>query len=843
MDRFGAGTLHAQLLSSQTTGTFQIDAASALGAQLVSMPAGEMVVLTIENEQILLSNFVVSGSIVVCTLTNGQRGYNQTTPATHNVGTVCEIHFTKAHHDAMLTHLNRFDDNGLIVQFASVVPVIVSASQHTITSAIDYSSYFSAGRAYVFKIGSTWYRGVIRSASFGGGVTTINLTGDALAAAGTIASWGFEMTGSIYKGMDYELIKECTNAPVDNPPAGYNWAYSKAGQWFSKDSSGVVRFLTNATVAVSSVAGVLTLDPTAGCVFEVTLTESISAVNMAAGADGQEYILRVKQGAGAWGVAFSASFYFSGNWPSYSPSSVNGTVDYIYFRYNFGTSKYDIVLINKGNAASPVTIVPIVNATTISSIAETDLAAGDAVVASLTTPGDVQRTRWTALGTAGSGVNSGATAGTQGKISGVRDLSSTQKLVWGTDNAATPNLWYQVLTLNRATGVPATTALANLTKTIANDNADNDVDIFGAKAAFVYASSGNVIKAQIGSGMTTSPSFGAEFTVAAANGNGCSVVYINDSNLLFFWHDNATQNLKFFQCTVSGNTITGGVSGNVFVDATAKTGGRCRRFGATNYIYIPYANTGDSILRAMIGLYNGSNGFTSVGASVSTADALNTNATASHEAVSLSDTCLGLAYNFSNTSDKVTTVTRVGTVLTFNASVTATFTSSVANMPQEIIKLNSRCVAIQGLMAGPAVSACVYELKKDESGFISTIAPITSGVGTSIWGYFLYTSPGYALVAAITTSGNPTLPNYFPVSMSSNFGRYCGIVAADVVATAAVSIVAAGSTTAKSGLSAGNRYSLDIGGFIAITDAGLTDPDLQPRAGIAIGAASFVVQP
>jgi hypothetical protein len=158
--------LDAQLLSSQTSGTFTGSSGSLLGTQSWNMPAGYKAVLTIENEQILLSAMSVSGGVITCTIDT--RGYNSTTAATHSSGVTCEIHLTKAHVDAMQEEVAAFNQGYI---FQSPVTTVVSATQHTVSG--DLTSIFTAGRVFLFKIGSTWYRSIIRSSSYGGGTTTL----------------------------------------------------------------------------------------------------------------------------------------------------------------------------------------------------------------------------------------------------------------------------------------------------------------------------------------------------------------------------------------------------------------------------------------------------------------------------------------------------------------------------------------------------------------------------------------------------------------------------------------------------------------------------------------------
>lgn len=246
LDRF-RGVLAAQLDSSQTTGTFVINSASALGTQLVTMPAGYVARLTIEDEHILLSAFSVSGSTVTCTIASGGRGYNGTTAATHIADTTVEMRLNKADVDSMNDHLNRFDDDAMIVQLGTVVPTITDANTMSL-AGVDYTAYFPVGRVFLYKVVSTWYRATVISSSFSTN-TTVEITGDGLPASGTVLSIGFEMSRSAHANKIYDLLKQCAAAPAENPPSGYVWLYLDAGTYKMKDSAGTVSsFLTDLTV-------------------------------------------------------------------------------------------------------------------------------------------------------------------------------------------------------------------------------------------------------------------------------------------------------------------------------------------------------------------------------------------------------------------------------------------------------------------------------------------------------------------------------------------------------------------------------------------------------------------
>ncbi len=341
--------LDAQVLSSQTSGTFTGSSASLLGTQSWNMAAGYKAIITIENEQILLSGLSISGGTVTCTIDT--RGYSGTSAATHGSGTLVEIHLTKAHFEALQDEVSTLNQ-GYITQVP--VTTVSSASQHTISG--DLASIFTVGRVFIFKIGSTWYRSVIRSSSYGGGTTTINLTGDGLPASGTVASAGFESFGSINKPVDYLLIREASSAPSDNPPAGYSWLFAKSKGWFAKDSDGKVRFLGIVRATAASSGGVLTLDWSTANVYDVDLTENIIGVTHQNGVEGEEYVLRLKQHASSAktvALGTGGGTRYSDSIASYAVSSVFNAIDALGFRYHGTDGKFDLSYVMKGFAASP----------------------------------------------------------------------------------------------------------------------------------------------------------------------------------------------------------------------------------------------------------------------------------------------------------------------------------------------------------------------------------------------------------------------------------------------------------------------------------------------------------
>jgi len=346
LDR-ASGLTSAQLLSSQTSGTFTfaVSVANPLGTQSWDMPTGYKAVMTINNEQILLSALSITGTTVTATIET--RGYNDTQAATHSSGSAISIHVTKAIIDAIENHIAQFSEAGLIIPAGvTATPTITNAAVHSV-AGVDVTSIFTAGRAYVFKVASVWYRGVVRSSSFSTN-TTINISGDGLPASGTITDFGFEFEGSINAPVDYRLVKECSAVPANNPPSGFNWLFTKGGGWYSKNSSGLTRFLGVVQTTATSAAGVLALDLSLGNVFDVVLTENITVVNPTNGLNGQRYTLRIKQAAGLYTVVLGSDFRFSTSTSGYSAVQVDGAVDYIDFTYNSDSTKYEIREISIG---------------------------------------------------------------------------------------------------------------------------------------------------------------------------------------------------------------------------------------------------------------------------------------------------------------------------------------------------------------------------------------------------------------------------------------------------------------------------------------------------------------
>jgi aspartate 1-decarboxylase len=313
------------------------------------MPAGSKAIITIENEQILISAMSISGGVITCTIDT--RGYGGTSAATHASGTLIELHLTKGYLDGLQNEIAT-ENQGYI--FQGSVTTIAAANQHTIAG--DQTTIFTPGRVFLFQVSSVWYRGVVRSSSYSVGTTTINLTGDALPASGTVTLAGFEFFGSINKPVDYALVKEATNVPGDTPPAGYVWLFAKGKAWWLKDSSSVVRRLSIVQASASSSGGVLTLDWNLADVYDCTLTENITGVTHQNGADGEEYTLRIKQHASAAktvGLGSGGGTRFSDSVATYAATTVLNAYDILSFRYNATDSKYDITDAKSGFTASP----------------------------------------------------------------------------------------------------------------------------------------------------------------------------------------------------------------------------------------------------------------------------------------------------------------------------------------------------------------------------------------------------------------------------------------------------------------------------------------------------------
>lgn len=348
-DRAG-GVLTAQLLSSQTVGTFSFGTLLNLGSQ-TWVTGSKKAIITIEDEQILVSAITVS--LGVATATIQTRGYNGTTAATHAISTAVSCTMNAAVFDSLQDQIATNENSiltGLIPQ--ATVPTISSATVMTIAG--DQTATFTPGRVIVYQVVSTWYRAVIRSSSYSPSTTTINVTGDALPSSGTVVTAGFEYGSSIYDKVDYQLIKEASAAPASNPPAGYSWLFPMAKAWFTKDSDGKVRYLCTLRATVASAAGVLALDWSVANLYDITLTENITTVTHTNGVEGETYQVRIKQHASAAKtVALAGKTRYSNDITTYTMSSDVGAYDILTFIFNATDDKYDLTQATKGFQTSP----------------------------------------------------------------------------------------------------------------------------------------------------------------------------------------------------------------------------------------------------------------------------------------------------------------------------------------------------------------------------------------------------------------------------------------------------------------------------------------------------------
>lgn len=336
-----SGTLDAQLLSSTTSGNFTVGSLSILGSQDWDTPSGEYAILTIEDEQILVT-LSESGGTLTCTIVT--RGYNNTTAATHAASTAVEIHLTSEHYEALKDELV-LRSGGL----ASVEtnPTITDATTLSVASE-DVTSIYTVGRVLLVKVSGTWHRCVVRSSSFSTN-TTINVSSDTLPSSGTVQDFGIALSGNdIHSALDYLLVKNATNLPANNPPSGYSWVVNKGGQWYSVDSSGDYRFLGKVIATVASSSGTLTLDGSVANVWDVTLTENVTTITMQNCIDGTSYVLRVKQHASsAKTVAVPASWRFGAAITAWVMTATVGKIDYVGLIYHAGDDKYDVLSVSQ----------------------------------------------------------------------------------------------------------------------------------------------------------------------------------------------------------------------------------------------------------------------------------------------------------------------------------------------------------------------------------------------------------------------------------------------------------------------------------------------------------------
>lgn len=344
-----SGQLDAQLLSSVTVGSFTMSNLSLLGSQTWDTPSGEQAIISMENEQILCTMAESGGTLTVTIVT---RGYNGTTAATHAANTIGYIRMTSAHYEIVKDEVAKHV-TGLIA-YDGTTPAVTSATVLTVSGS-DETAKFTAGRAVLVKISSTWHRCIIRSSSFSTN-TTVNVTSDTLPSSGTIVDIGFELRESVNKPVDYQLIKEATNVPASSPPSGYIWLFAKGKGWYGKDSDGKVRPLGIVQATASSAAGVLTLDWGVANVYDCTLTENITGVTHSNGVEGEAYTLRLKQHASAAKTVVlgtSGGTRFSSAIASFTMTTTVSAYDVLMFLYNGTDSKYDLLKVVQGFQASP----------------------------------------------------------------------------------------------------------------------------------------------------------------------------------------------------------------------------------------------------------------------------------------------------------------------------------------------------------------------------------------------------------------------------------------------------------------------------------------------------------
>lgn len=348
LDR-ASGELSAQLLSSVVSpSTFTLSNVSALGSQSWNATAGQNVIVTIEDEQILCSAMSISGGLV--TLTISTRGYNGTTAATHAAATTVELHVVTKH----LTNVQDWADaldTDLVAGLRSleVTPTVTNATTLSVAGS-DQTAVFTAGRVLLIQISATWYRAVVRSSSFSTN-TTINISGDGFPSSGTITAIAAELSVSVKKPIDASLIKAMSAVPTANPPAGYVWLYAKAKQLWMMDEDGLKRPLGWITASVSSSSGALALDWSVANAYYITLTENITSVVHSNGVIGEPLVLFIKQHASA---AKTTDFtgqntIFGDDITAYAVSTSTSDTDVLGFRVSpFDTSDYLLISAAKG---------------------------------------------------------------------------------------------------------------------------------------------------------------------------------------------------------------------------------------------------------------------------------------------------------------------------------------------------------------------------------------------------------------------------------------------------------------------------------------------------------------
>lgn len=346
------GELSAQLLSSVVApDTFDLTNVSVLGSQSWNVTAGEYVVVTCEDEQILCSAGSISGSLV--TLTILTRGYNGTTAATHAAGTRVELRVGKAHHDRNSDWVKTADADLYTNNYAplTVTPTVTNATTLSVASS-DVTAVFTEGRRLLIEISSTWYEVIVRSSTFSTN-TTINICGDGFPSSGTITTIAAAMGVTPKKAVALSLLKVMSAVPTASPPSGTVFVYSKNGTLYCMDSAGLKRPLGDAVASVASSGGALALDWSVANVYHIVLTENVTSVVHSNGISGGSYKLIIKQHASA---AKTTDFtgqntIFGADITSYAVSTGTGLTDVLGFIVSpHDTADYLLVAVNKGFA-------------------------------------------------------------------------------------------------------------------------------------------------------------------------------------------------------------------------------------------------------------------------------------------------------------------------------------------------------------------------------------------------------------------------------------------------------------------------------------------------------------
>ncbi len=772
-----SGKLTLLLPSSTVSGTFQFDTLVNLGSQTWQTPASFYAVVTIEDEQILLSGITVAGGVATATIATGGRGYNGTTAADHVATTPVQLTANSEWLSNLQTVLKNTDTAiGGVLVAPQTVPTIVDATTMTLTG--DQTAVFKPGNLLVYQVSGVWYRALITASVFST-LTTLTVSGTSLPASGTVDAAGL-------------TFQQPLNTQVS---------------------------------AVSSSAGVLTLIPSSGNVFEVALTENITSVSMANGADGQNYVLRVKQGAGNYAMTFGSAFRFSGNFSSYTPSTANGDVDYVHFRWNGDAGKYDIFYIGKGNSASPVPIVSAPEYLQSTGLtADRGLLAGDLVAAYGTD--SVRRASINGVSSGGGDTTITLQNGNS-NYQNYRavDLSSTLKI-----GVAIANVGGGLIPLIHQIKVnPTTGAITSVTQTALSANTVIRVDVakIDATTAIVVYSDGGVVWARVASSLDGSISLGTEVTVRASVSANPSVAYYDDNNILFFSKNTGTQNIQLDQYTRSGGTLTAGTSSTAITDANTKLFFSARFYDSTKYLMLFWEDSTNSRGKVCAALYDTTAKTVAAGTPVSIGENI--------PGIGISqclDSTNAIGAFTSTTTAKAFAISRSGTVLTPGSTVSLT-TACASNGHICLTNMNAHCVGFSYVSA--SVTYGVIEISADATT-VYEVAYASRGVQSLAGAVFRLTSTQIVSVASVSGSSTTNL-GAAVVAMSHNYANYIGAANAAANASANIAVDFAGQVAQFSGLSVG-RYYLDMGGVLTTqSDGGAY------RAGVAVDATTLVVQP